>query len=210
MTEEKTTIERLMTDEVVDIHGTEYTVIAARVRLFREDHPDWSIKTRITFSGDLVRCRAVIADETKRIRATGHSEEERGASNINATSAVENCETSAVGRALAFVSGEYAGSAIRSAEEMSTALIQQLEKRLWKDWSEFTEMVELHHDSLVAIREFLAADNFDAAREAWNEISNEEKMILWRATTKGGWFSPRERQQMKWWSNDFEKGRKDG
>ena len=69
--------------------------------------------------------------------------------------------------------------------------------------------MEEHHDSLTAIRGFLADDNFDAAREAWNEVSNDDKRILWRATTKGGWFSPRERNQMKWWSNDFEKSRKD-
>lgn len=200
--------------DTVEIHGTEYTVIAARLRMFREDHPDWSINTKIEFTftteekgGDLVRARCVIRDETARLRATGHAEEERGLGNINKTSALENAETSAVGRALAFVSGEYAGNAIRSADEMADAIKQQQLKKLWAEWAEFTQLVEEHHDTLKAIREFLAEDKFDAAKEAWNEISNDDKMILWRATTKGGWLTPRERQQMKYWSNDFEMGR---
>lgn len=203
--------ERVQPGDVVEISGKDYTVIAARLRMFREDYPDWTIKTKITFSfstddarGNLVHARCVIKDETGRVRATGHSEEERDIGNINKTSAVENAETSAVGRALGFVSGEYAGTAIRSADEMIDAILQQERKAIWAAWAAHTEAVEAHHDTLVAVREFLAEDNFDAAREAWNEVSNDDKTILWIATTKGGWFSPRERQQMKWWSNDFE------
>lgn len=199
------TAERIRAGDVVDIKGKEYTVIAARLRMFREDHPDWSIITMIDFDGDLVRAKAQIHNAEGMTIATGHAEEDRNTGNINRVSAVENAESSAVGRALAFVSGEYAGDAIRSADEMADALLQQNTKQLWAEWAEFTQKVEEHHGSLIAIRAFLAEDNFDAAREAWNEISNDDKMILWRATTKGGWFSPRERQQMKWWSNDFER-----
>jgi hypothetical protein len=52
--------------------------------------------------------------------ATGYAEEVRGAGNVNRTSHVENCETSAVGRALA--NAGYAGSDVNkrpSREEMS-------------------------------------------------------------------------------------------
>jgi hypothetical protein len=51
--------------------------------------------------------------------ATGYAEEVRGAGNVNRTSHVENCETSAVGRALA--NAGYAGSDVNkrpSREEM--------------------------------------------------------------------------------------------
>ena len=199
--------------DVVNIHGTDYTLIAARLRQFREDHPEWSIVTKLALNGDMVRCKVKVKNKEGRTIATGHAEEDRSLGNINSTSAVENCETSAVGRALAFVSGEYAGGTIRSADEMADALKQQSDKRLYAEWTKHTEYVERYREGLENIRDRLADNDFEAAREAWNTLENENigseenkaaQMVLWRATTKGGWFTPRERQQMKYWSNDFE------
>jgi hypothetical protein len=58
--------------------------------------------------------------------STGHSEEKRNASKINQTSALENCETSATGRALAFLG--FISDGIASAEEVSAAIMQQDQK----------------------------------------------------------------------------------
>ena len=58
--------------------------------------------------------------------STGHAEENRKASRINTTSALENAETSAVGRALAFCA--FISDGIASAEEVSTAIEQQDKK----------------------------------------------------------------------------------
>ena len=55
--------------------------------------------------------------------ATGLAEESRTASRINQTSALENAETSAVGRALAMLG--LTNDSIASAEEVSEALIKQ-------------------------------------------------------------------------------------
>ena len=194
--------------DVVDIHGTEYTMIAARLRMFRVDHPEWSIITSLLSDGEFVRFRTVISNENDRVIATGYAEEDRSLGNINKTSAIENAETSSVGRALAFVSGEYAGNAIRSADEMANAVHQQSEKQLYSSFAKTTAANEENHSTLIAVRGFLAEDNFDAAKEAWNELDNDTKTDIWVATTKGGWFTPRERQQMKFWSNDFETSRK--
>lgn len=191
----------------VQIHGNEYRTVAERIADFRESHPDWTIETQLIHKDEDRFIMKALIMEGEHLIATGYSEEIRSPSGINSTSALENCETSAVGRALAFYG--LAGTEIRSADEMTDAVIAQVEKKLLAEWTEHTEMVEFHHESLLAIRGFLAEDNFDAAREAWNEVSNDEKQVLWRATTKGGWFTPRERQQMKWWSNDFETSRKD-
>ena len=54
---------------------------------------------------------------------TGHAYEKLGATPINSTSALENCETSAIGRALA--SAGFAGSEFASADELVNALGQQ-------------------------------------------------------------------------------------
>ena len=58
--------------------------------------------------------------------ATGHAEEKRTASRINQTSALENCESSAIGRMLA-VCG-VTNDQIASAEEVSAAIEQQDKK----------------------------------------------------------------------------------
>lgn len=185
----------------VNIHGKEYVTVAERVAKFRESDIAASISTEILKDGDRVLVKAVITTSDGN-EATGYAEEERDSSNINKTSAIENAETSAVGRALAFLG--YAGTEIASADEVANALKQQVEKRIWEEWAAHTAAVERNRESLENIRDRLADDDFEAARESWNSISHDDQMILWRATTKGGWFTTRERQQMKWWSNDFE------
>ena len=68
-----------------------------------------------------------------RFISTGYAEEKRTASRINQTSAVENCETSAVGRALAFAG--FTNDKLASAEEVSAAIEQQ-DKKIQKALSE--------------------------------------------------------------------------
>ena len=58
---------------------------------------------------------------------TGHAEETIGSSQINKTSALENCETSAIGRALAMM-GIGVDESIASADEVANAVFQQKEE----------------------------------------------------------------------------------
>ena len=90
-------------DGVVNIHGKQYLTVARRINDFRQAHPEYGVHTEILSIDDAtVVCRAVITDGEGRQISSGIAEEHRRASKINSTSAVENCETSAVGRALAF------------------------------------------------------------------------------------------------------------
>jgi hypothetical protein len=190
---------------VVTIRGREYTMVSARVARFREQHPDWTIQTDLVLQDqERVIMKASILDG-ERLIATGYAEEIRGSTQINETSAVENCETSAIGRALAAFG--LAGSEYASADELSGALIQQKEREMWAANRAFMDAFEGNYDSIQAVRGFLAEDNFDAAKEAMSEIPNEDKLALNRAWTKGGAFNPRETKQLKWGSNDFEKTR---
>jgi len=105
---------------VISIHGREYTTVAKRVQDFRETHPDYAITTEILHrDADVVIMRSVISDATGRVLATGHAEEWRKSSSINKTSAVENAETSAIGRALACLG--WGGTEFASANEIETA-----------------------------------------------------------------------------------------
>lgn len=108
----------------VNIHGKEYLTVAYRVNQLRENHPDYRISTElISADNNIVVMKATIANADGFILATGHAEETRTASKINKTSAMENAETSAVGRALAFFG--LAGSEIASADEVATAIQNQ-------------------------------------------------------------------------------------
>ena len=111
-------------DGIVDIRGRAYLTVARRINDFREQHSDYGIHTEIlSIDETAVVCRAVITDKEGRQLSSGIAEEKRNSSNINKTSAVENCETSAVGRALAFFG--MAGTEIASADEVANAINQQ-------------------------------------------------------------------------------------
>ena len=94
-------------------------------RAFRELHPLWAIETMILDNTDgVVLMEAIIKDEQGRVLATGHAYEQEGSTFINKTSFIENCETSAVGRALAML-GIGIDSSVASAEEMENAVENQ-------------------------------------------------------------------------------------
>jgi hypothetical protein len=108
----------------VNIHGKTYLTVAFRVDQFRSDHGDWCIATEVLFRDqEVVVMKAIISDEKGNVKATGHSEEKRSASQINKTSALENAETSAIGRALASLG--YVGTEFASADEVANAISQQ-------------------------------------------------------------------------------------
>lgn len=94
-----------------------YEGVASRLMRFRADHPRAQIIPHIiNCDDDVVRMRVEIRIDTLVI-AVGHAEEYRADIGINATSALENCETSALGRALA-ICGYASADSIASADEM--------------------------------------------------------------------------------------------
>jgi len=99
----------------------DYEPVAARHARWLADHPNGRTMTHMISApgADICVIRAELWLEDVCV-ATGYAEEVRGAGNVNRTSHVENCETSAVGRALA--NAGYAGSDVNkrpSREEMS-------------------------------------------------------------------------------------------
>jgi len=111
-----------MTLPTIKIQGKDYVQVKDRVIAFNEAHPTGSIVTEMTFEGEIVRCKAIVRPDHEQINRcfVGHSEELRGSTSINKTSAVENCETSAVGRALAMM-GIGVIESIASADELIKA-----------------------------------------------------------------------------------------
>ncbi len=119
---------------IKDKQGNEkhYETVAERVRKFRDKFPvdsGWRIVPEISFPNeDTVLCRTAIINPEGITVAIGTAEEMRSLGFVNKTSAVENCETSAIGRAL--FSAGFGGGEFCSADELYAALInnQALEK----------------------------------------------------------------------------------
>lgn len=119
-------LERVNTEiNFVDIKGKRYADVANRVKAFRKLFPNGCIATKIISieNGVCVMC-AECMDENGRIISTGHAYEKEDSSFINKTSYIENCETSAVGRALGFI-GIGVDNDIASAQEVMNAEQQQ-------------------------------------------------------------------------------------
>ena len=107
---------------IVVLGGKEYQTVALRVQMFRKDHPEWTILTEIVERNEtVVVVKATIINDQGRVIATGHAEEFRTNKGVNSTSAIENCETSSIGRALACY-GLLGGGEFASANEVQHAM----------------------------------------------------------------------------------------
>lgn len=108
----------------MDIKGKAYVLVNERVKAFRELYPEGSIQTQLVSDENgvcTIKASVMIGDL---VLATGYAQEKESSSYINKTSYIENCETSAVGRALGFL-GIGIDTSIASAEEVDTAIRNQ-------------------------------------------------------------------------------------
>tara|TARA_R100001510_G_C7615554_1_gene177819 strand:- start:100 stop:729 length:630 start_codon:yes stop_codon:yes gene_type:complete len=193
----------------VKIHGKEYKTVALRIQEFREKYPGHTILTELVEANDtLVIVKATISWEGVVI-ATGYAEEVRTASKINRTSALENAETSAVGRALAFFG--LGGSEIASADEVANAINQQNAQPVIDELNwlvAHNEACMKHLGSIYFVKEYLNFDDpkWDSAAEAFAEIPSEDQELIWKAPSKGGLFTTKERQAIQ--STEFNQAMK--
>lgn len=111
--------------KTIEFKGKGYAQVNERVKAFRMICPNGAITTEIVdLSDGVVTMKSTIIDEDGTILATGYAQEKESASYINKTSFIENCETSAVGRALGFAGIGIDGS-MCSADELANALNNQ-------------------------------------------------------------------------------------
>lgn len=104
--------------------GKEYAEVPQRVTAFRKLFPMGTITTDILSLEDGVVVMKATASNDGVILGEGLAYEREGSTFINRTSFIENCQTSAVGRALGFI-GIGSETSMASAEEVLNAKMQQ-------------------------------------------------------------------------------------
>ena len=159
---------RQLSDGEIVIHNKVYQTVALRVQKFREAHPNWSLVSEVIHRDDLsVVVKSTIADETGRVLATGLAEEFRGSSKINATSALENAETSAHGRALAALG--LGGTEFASANEVQNAIALQ------------DSEIKAYEGAYLQKMRDSAMQGFEALQEAYKKLPNSPyKAEFWK------------------------------
>ena len=132
--------------KTTNIKGKEYAEVNQRIKAFRMVYPEGSIETELQSNTDgicvfkaWVYGSKTWNDETgwtSTLLGTGTAYEKEGSTFINKTSYIENCETSAVGRALG-MAGFGIDTSVASYEEVANAIAQQEdEKSISKDQEE--------------------------------------------------------------------------
>ena len=102
----------------------DYETVEVRLEKFIKDHPDFRISTELeSFTNNKYIVKAYLfksmADHVA--FSTGYAEETVTERGVNSTSALENCETSAIGRALA--NAGYAAKGKRPSREEMTKVV---------------------------------------------------------------------------------------
>ena len=113
--------------KTINLQGKSYAEVGERVKAFKERYGDTGqLLSEIVQNDDekVVMKSHCIVDGV--ILGTGFAEEIRGSTQVNKSSALENCETSSIGRAISFATAFMSdGSKIASADEIQNAIVQQ-------------------------------------------------------------------------------------
>ena len=111
--------------KTTNVQGKDYAEVNQRIKAFRSICPCGSIMTEmLSCENGVCIFKATVCDEEMRVLGTGTAYEKEGSSFINKTSYIENCETSAVGRALGMC-GFGIDTSIASSEEVQNAILNQ-------------------------------------------------------------------------------------
>lgn len=155
--------------------GKEYAEVPQRVKAFRMLYPNGSLTSEIiSLENGVVIMKATACDENGQILGTGHAYEKEGNGFINKTSYIENCETSAWGRALAacgIIGGnEGAAGSIASMEEVMNAKKQQ---KMMSEDEKKAQLKKLLQDTDSDVTLFLIWCN----KEFKREIASVDELI---------------------------------
>ncbi len=122
-------VEQLRSMDKIDIRGKQYASVASRVEAFRANFPSATIETVLVHDDEqrvVIQARITIDGA---LVATGYAEEFRSEGWINSSSAMENAETSAIGRSLS-ACGLSGSEHYASSNEVNSAVSQQSKQNM--------------------------------------------------------------------------------
>lgn len=160
----------------INIKGKEYIPVNERVKEFRAKYPDHILLSElVSLDENSVVMVARVYDKDGNVVANGYAQEDKNASNINKTSYVENCETSAVGRALGMF-GIGIDASMASADEVANAIDRQeaLRQKVTKsNISALKMLAETKGSDLDKILSFYEVEKIeDMTMEQWQNAMN--------------------------------------
>ena len=160
----------------IEVKGKNYTCVAARISAFRELCPVGTISTEILSLADgVVTMKTTITDENGKILATGMAQEKETSSYINKTSYIENCETSAVGRALGML-GIGSDEQMASAEEVANAINNQNKQE--NNQSQQKQAPAKTQEEIEAEKARIQKEKEEAAKKALEAIDKDKIIQL--------------------------------
>lgn len=173
----------------VNIKGKQYVEVNERLRYFRENYKGYALTSEVLEKTDnAILIRASVINDKGIVVASGMAEEEKGSTFINKTSYVENCETSAWGRALGNF-GIGIDTSVASANEVNNAIKNQTKAPARKEEKE--ALMELNDEKMLDVLKYVATHKSKGLEWIINNISKKYKV-----TTK--------------WKNQIKKSLQDG
>lgn len=152
----------------------DYVEVNQRIKAFRQVYPMGTITTKIiSLENGVVLMQATALDDEGKTLATGYASEKENSSFINSTSFIENCETSAIGRALGFC-GFGIDSSVASAEEVENAMLNQGNKQSSNERKASPKQVAL-------LEKFYQGENLEKLLK-YNKISKIEDISMTKAS----------------------------
>lgn len=160
------------------IKGKDYVEVNQRVNAFRQLMPNGRIDTNILhLDGGICVIKATVYDDDGNFLASGIAEEKESSSYINKTSYVENCETSAVGRALGFLGIGIDGS-ICSAEELTNAINNQDNAKADKNAVDYEKKIKIYAETLASKSDRTADDYIAEAKKKRQTAKEQAELLL--------------------------------
>jgi hypothetical protein len=119
--------DKSLKDRAISIKGKSYVLVSDRIIYFNEKYPEGSIETQLISEpgDDMVLVQAIVLPDSHNPTRvfTAYSQAKWGDGMVNKTAALENCETSAVGRALEMM-GIGVIDSVASVDEINKAQTQ--------------------------------------------------------------------------------------
>lgn len=185
MEEKKISFEEIQkaneTIKTTDIKGKDYAEVNQRIKAYRMVYPNGTIKPEIKSLKDGVCIfRAEVTNDNGDVIGVGHAYEKENSTFINKTSYIENCETSAVGRALG-MAGFGIDTSVASAEEVQNVIENQKEDK---------KVILATENQIKMIKDMMSDEQINEAcklvkKENLNEFTIQEASSLIKKL-KGG------------------------